>query len=157
SLHVTLLLDIRGFTIGAYHTALLEQMLSALASIAVFLQSQGAPVALLANTNPPLIVPPGASVAHLQHVLEGLARLQPHAGPSLLPWALEDLPRGNSVVLATSELGGDVDHARGQLEASGFRVLMLVAAHGSSVSGRGPGALLITAECDLAARLEGRG
>src|SRR5260221_14521657 len=47
SLHVSLLLDLRGFTFGVYRDDLLEQTLSALASIAVFLQGRGAPLALL--------------------------------------------------------------------------------------------------------------
>src|SRR5579859_2720027 len=72
SLHVSLLLDVRGFVFGTYRDELFELTLSALASIAVFLQGQGAPVALLANTSAPIVVPPGASVPHLQHVLERL-------------------------------------------------------------------------------------
>jgi uncharacterized protein (DUF58 family) len=156
SLHVSLLLDVRGFTFGVYRAQLLEQTLSALASIAVFLQSKGSPIALLANTDPPLVVPPGASVPHLQQVLESLARLQPHAGPALLPWALEVLPRGNSVVLATSELTGDSDRAVAQLEEARFSVLSLLSVNHPYPGASRSGALLITPDCDIAERLEGR-
>jgi uncharacterized protein (DUF58 family) len=157
SLHVSLLLDVRGFTFGAYHNELLEQTLSAIASIAVFLQNEGSPVALLANTSPPLVVPPGASVPHLQHLLEGLARLTPHAGLPLLPWALEHLPRGNSVVLATSEIAGELERTIARLETAEFSVLLMLALNDQTAMHRRPGALAITPGCDLAARLEGRG
>jgi uncharacterized protein (DUF58 family) len=157
SLHVSLLLDVRGFTFGIYRDELLEQTLSALASIAVFLQGQGAPVALLANTNPPLLVPPGASVPHLQHMLETMARLEPSVGPALVPWALEALQRGNTAILATSDASTDVQHSISQLEDAGFHVLVLLATNQRRTTARPPGTLSITADCDLVARLEGRG
>jgi uncharacterized protein (DUF58 family) len=156
SLHVSLLLDVRGFTFGVYRDELLEQTLSALASIAVFLQGQGAPVALLANTNPPLLVPPGASVPHLQHTLETMARLQPSVGPALLPWALDALPRGNTAILATSDVSSDVQQSTAQLEDAGFDVLVLLATNQLRTPAARPGTMSITADCDLAARLEGR-
>jgi uncharacterized protein (DUF58 family) len=155
SLHVSLLLDVRGFVFGIYRGDLLELTLSALASIAVFLQSQGAPVALIANADPPVVVPPGASVPHLQHVLERLARLAPKAGPALTPWALDDLPRGNTAVLAASDVSADLDRTIAQLEDAGFHVLLLLASLGRS-SVRHRGTISITPGCDLAARLEGR-
>jgi len=80
------------FSFGIYEDALLESTLSAIASMAVFLHSEGSPVSLLANTGPPLVVQPGASVPHLQHVLESLARLTLAPGPSLVPWAMSELP-----------------------------------------------------------------
>jgi uncharacterized protein (DUF58 family) len=155
SLHVSLVLDVRGFVFGIYRGDLLELTLSALASIAVFLQSQGAPVALLANADPPLFVPPGASVPHLQHVLERLARFLPKGGPALTPWALDDLPRGNTVVLAASDVSADLDRTIAQLEDAGFHVLLLLASLGRSNVWR-RGTISITPGCDLAARLEGR-
>jgi uncharacterized protein (DUF58 family) len=156
SLHVSLLLDVHGFTFGAYREELLEQTLSALASIAVFLQNQGAPVALLANTNPPLVAPPGASVPHLQHTLESMARLQPSVGPALLPWALDVLPRGNTAILAASDLSTDLQRSRAQLEDAGFHVLVLLALNQPRTSTLPPRTISITADCDLSARLEGR-
>jgi uncharacterized protein (DUF58 family) len=155
SLHVSLLLDVRGFVFGMYRDQLFELTLSALASIAVFLQSEGAPVALLANTNPPIVVPPGASVPHLQHVLERMARLEPRAGPTLVPWVLDDLPRGNTAVLAASEVSADLERSIAQLEDAGFHVLVVLANLGRSVSRR-RGTISLTPGCDLAARLEGR-
>jgi uncharacterized protein (DUF58 family) len=157
SLHVSLLLDVRGFSFGIYGEELLELTLSALASMAVFLHSQGSPVALMANTAPPLVVPPGASVAQLQRVLEGLARLQSHAGPSLLPWAMDNLPRGNSVVLATSDAAVDMDRTIERLENAGFATQVLLATNLGSPSAQRRNALLLTPGCDVAARLEGRG
>jgi uncharacterized protein (DUF58 family) len=158
SLHVSLVLDVRGFTFGVYHDDLLEQMLSALASMAVFLQGQGAPLALLANTRPPLVMPPAASVPHLQHVLESMARLQPRAGQPLVPWVLDNLPRGNTAVLATSDMVPDLDRTIEQLEEAGFSIVLLLATTSSarSASSR-PGTVTLTPGCDLAARLEGRG
>src|SRR5439155_5448409 len=41
SLHVGLLLDMHAFSFGAYREQLLEMMLSALASMSIFLQGQG--------------------------------------------------------------------------------------------------------------------
>jgi len=156
SLHVSLMLDVRGFLFGVYRGALLELTLSALASIAVFLQSKGAPVALQANTNPPLVVPPGASVPHLQHVLERLARFEPKPGPALTPWALDDLPRGNTVVLAVSDVSADLEQSISQFEAAGIHVLMLLATNLERSNAWRRGAISITPGCDLAAVLEGR-
>jgi uncharacterized protein (DUF58 family) len=158
SLHVSLLMDMRGFTFGSYRHQLLELTLSALASVAVFLQGQGAPIALLANTDPPLVVPPGASVPHLQSVLENMARLHPRPGPALLPWALlgNDLPRGNTVILATSDVAIDLGQSIAQLEDAGFHVLLFLAVDQTRTVARRPGTISLTVGCDLAARLEGR-
>jgi uncharacterized protein (DUF58 family) len=156
SLHVSLLLDVRGFLFGAYRGELLELTLSALASIAVFLQSKGAPVALQANSNPPLVVSPGASVPHLQHVLERLARFAPKPGPALTPWALDDLPRGNTVVLAASDISADLERSLRQFEDARVRVLLLLATNLERGHPRRRGAIALTSGCDLAAVLEGR-
>jgi uncharacterized protein (DUF58 family) len=154
SLHVSLLLDVHGFGFGIYQDELLELTLSAVASIAVFLQSQSAPVALLANTSPPLVIPPGASVPHLQHVLESLARLRTKAGPTLVPWALDDLPRGDTVVLAASDVSADLGRSILHLQEAGFTVISLLAMarHRSTPLA----SVSITPGCDLAALLEGR-
>ena len=155
SLHVSLLLDVRGFSFGVYHQELLELTLSALASIAVYLQGEGAPIAMLANTSPPLVIPPGASVPHLQHVLEALARLKPHAGSTLVPWAVHELPRGNTVVLAASDNTVDLQRSIARLQDAELTVVLLLAtAHPHSAP---RWAVPITPGCDLAARLEGRG
>jgi uncharacterized protein (DUF58 family) len=154
SLHVSLLFDVRGFSFGVYHDELLELTVSALASLAVFLQGKGAPTAMLANTNPPLVIPPGASVPHLQSVLEGLARLKPHAGPPLTPWAVQELPRGNTVVLAASDNSVDLQRSIARLQDAELTVIVLLAtAHPGSIP---RWAVPITPGCDLAARLEGR-
>jgi uncharacterized protein (DUF58 family) len=157
SLHVSLLLDVRGFTYGIYREDLLELTLSALASMAVFLQGEGAPLTLLANTNPPLVVPPGASVPHLQHLLECLARLEPHPGPTLIPWALGDLPPGDTVVLAASETSVELDPAIAHLQDAGFQVVLLLATNDARSRPQRRGTVPLTPGCDLAARLEGRG
>jgi hypothetical protein len=155
SLHVSLVLDVRGFSFGIYHDELLELTLSALASLAVFLQGEGAPIAMLANTNPPLVIPPGASVPHLQHVLEGLARLKPHAGAPLVPWAVHELPRGNTVVLAASDNTVDLERSIARLQDAELTVVALLATANARPTPRW--AVPITPGCDLAARLEGRG
>ena len=156
SLHVSFLLDVRSFTFGVYETDLLEKVLSAVASLAVYLQGEGAPVSLLANTNPPLVLQPGASVPHLQQVLESLARLTPVPGPPLLPWAIGELTLGNTVILATSEMAADAARLRAQLEGSGFRTLLLLATLQARPRRLPRGTIAITPDCDLAARLEGR-
>jgi uncharacterized protein (DUF58 family) len=156
SLHVSLLIDVRGFTYGIYREELLELSLSALASIAVFLQGQGAPVALYANTDPPLVVAPGASVPHLQHVLERLARLEPNAVPGRMPWTLDDLPHGNTAVLAASEVTPDLERSIVQLQDAGFQVRLLLAMNYERATPWRQGALAITPGCNLTALLEGR-
>ncbi|MDQ6672198.1 MAG: DUF58 domain-containing protein [Chloroflexota bacterium] len=156
SLHVSLLMDVRGFSFGIYHGELLELTLSALASVAVYMQNEGAPIGLLANTDPPLVVPPGASVPHLQHVLEQLARLNAKAGLALMPWALDALPRRNTAVLAASELTPDLDRSIAQLENSGIHVLVLLATNQRRPNLGRRGTISISPGCDLSARLEGR-
>lgn len=154
SLHVSLLLDVRGFSFGVYHDELFELTLSALASLAVFLQGKGAPTAMLVNTNPPLVIPAGASVPHLQSVLEALARMRPHAGPPLTPWAIQQLPRGNTVVLAASDNSVELERSIARLQDAALTVIVLLAsAHAHSIP---RWAVPITPGCDLAARLEGR-
>ncbi|HEY3061751.1 MAG TPA: DUF58 domain-containing protein [Chloroflexota bacterium] len=157
SLHVSLVMDVRGFTFGIYRGELLELALSALASIAVYLQDNGFPVAWFANGNPPVAIAPGASVAHLQHVLESMARLEPVAGPPLMPWALAELPRGSTLVLAASEMSSDLARAQSQLEAAGLSTLLLLAVSRSpSRSKMHRDALYLSPGADVAATLEGR-
>ncbi len=157
SLHVSLLLDARGFSFGVYREELLELTLSAIASIAVFLQGQGAPTAFLANTETPVVIPAAASVPQLQAMLVSLARLEPTAGPHVVPWALEHVPTGNTVMLCSSDVAPDLDAAISQLQRSGVRVLLVLAATESRGPRRaGVSTLRITPGCDLAALLEGR-
>jgi uncharacterized protein (DUF58 family) len=152
SLRVSLLLDVRGFTFGIYRDELLELALSALASIAVYAHDQGHPVAFLANTDVPVSLPPAASVGHLQHVLEAMARLQPVPGPRLVPWAIGELPRGSTAVIVASEMTPDLTSMLAAIRDAGFNVLTLFAA---SRSGRGAD-LYLTPGCDVSAVLEGR-
>ena len=157
SLHVSLLLDVRGFGLGSIQDELFELTLSALASTGIFLQSQSAPIAFLANTDPPLAIPPGASVPHLQQVLESMARMRPVSGPALVPWALGELPRGDTAILAVSEVAPDLHHTIARLEEAGFHVVLLLATNGDRAPLRRQGTITLTPGCDLAARLEGRG
>lgn len=154
SLHVSLVLDVRGFGFGVYRGELLESAISALASLALFVHAQSAPVALLANTRSPLVLPPGASSTHLQHLLEALARLEPYSGLPLLPWALGELPRGNTVVLAASDMSPDLDRSTAQLVGAGFRVQRLIAT--THTPSRATTTRYLTPGCDVAAVLEGR-
>jgi uncharacterized protein (DUF58 family) len=157
SLHVSLVLDVRGFTFGIYREELLELTLSAIASIAVLLQGQGAPTSFLANTETPVVIPPAASVPQLQATLESLARFVPTAGPSVAPWALEHMTDGSTVMLCSSDVSPDLGASIGQLRQSGTRVLLLLAS--TERAGRGlptVETLRITPGCDLAALLEGR-
>jgi uncharacterized protein (DUF58 family) len=157
SLHVSLLLDVRGFSFGVYRDELLELTLSAIASMAVFLQSKGSPTAFVANTAAPIIIPPGASFPHLQSLLESLARLQPNAGPRIVPWALDHLPRGDTVVLATSDVSPDLNACLAQLPEAGLHaLLMLAGSEQARVHIGGPGTIPIAPGCDVAAVLEGR-
>jgi uncharacterized protein (DUF58 family) len=157
SLHVSLVLDVRGFNFGIYREELLEQTLSAIASIAVYLQGLGAPTAFLTNTATPVDIPPGASVPQLQSTLESLARFSPTPGPNVVPWALEYLPAGNTVILFSSDVSPDLGASISQLQQSGLRVLLVIASSEETGRRLAPaGALRITPGCDLAALLEGR-
>ena len=72
-----------------------------------------------------------------------------------MPWALDALPRGNTAVLAASELTTDLDRSIDQLEDAGIHVLVLLASN-LGVSSLGRHAISITPGCDLSARIEGR-
>jgi uncharacterized protein (DUF58 family) len=160
SLHVSLVLDTHGFSFGVYREELLELTLSAIASIAVFLQGQGAPTSFLATTETPVVIPSGASVPQLQATLESLARFVPTAGPNVVPWALDHLPTGNTVMLCSSDVSTDLGASVTQLQRSGMRVLLVLASTERAASRGGwptVDALRITPGCDLAALLEGRG
>ena len=159
SLRVSLVLDVRGFWVGVYRETLVEQAISALASVAVYLHEQGQPVGLLANTDPPLELSPGATVGHLQDLLEALARL--HTAPSvpLLPWLLGPLPRGSTAVLAVSDLAPDLGLSLATLREAGCRVLPILASSGTTRS-LGPEwshVIRLGPDSDLSAVLEGAG
>jgi uncharacterized protein (DUF58 family) len=152
SLRVSLILDVRGFTFGIYRDNLLELALSALASLAVYAHDQGAPVAFLANTQPSVALAPAASVGHLQQMLEAMARVEPRPGPTLMPWALNHLPRGATVILTASEMTPDLQSAKAALHDQGFMVLTLFAATRSGSAAD----MTLTPGCDVEAVLEGR-
>jgi uncharacterized protein (DUF58 family) len=124
SLRVSLVLDVRSWRF--YGDAPFETAVSALASIAVYLQEGGWPFALLANTDPPLVLSPGSDAAHLERVLEALARVEPVYSRPLVPWALEHLPYGMTTVLAASDLVGDLAATLSRLAAAGQRVTVLL-------------------------------
>jgi uncharacterized protein (DUF58 family) len=155
SLHVSLVVDVRGFAFGIYRGELLELALSALASLAVHMQDAGFPVAFYANSNPPTALAPGASVGHLQHVLEAMARLDAVAGPPLLPWALGEVPRGSTVVLAVSEMASDLPRSLKQFEQAGVKVQPLLAVSRSHGRNARPGVMYLTPGSDVATTLEG--
>ena len=102
-------------------------------------------------------MPPAASVPHLQLALDSMARLEPRPGPALLPWALQELPHGSTVLLAASDIAPELERSIVQLETTGFHVLVLLAINQVARGYRRPGTITLTPGCDLAARLEGRG
>jgi uncharacterized protein (DUF58 family) len=159
SLRVSLVLDVRGFWVGVYREALLELAISALASVAVYLHEQGQPAGLLANTDPPIELLPGASVGHLQEMLEALARLHPAPSMPLLPWLLAPLPRGSTAVLAVSDLAPDVGRNLDTLAEAGCRVLPVLASSGTtrSLGARWAHAIRLAPDSDLTRVLEGAG
>jgi hypothetical protein len=152
---VSLVLDLRGFTFGIYRGELLELVLSAMASLAVHMQESGFPVAFYVNSGPPVALAPGASVGHLQHVLESMARLQAIPGPPLLPWALGAVPRGSTVVLAVSEMSSDLSHMLARFADAGFNVIPIFAVSRSPGRVARPGVIYLTPGADVAAALEG--
>ncbi|MCA1645918.1 MAG: hypothetical protein LC797_10800 [Chloroflexi bacterium] len=85
-----------------------------------------------------------------------MARLEPRSGLALVPWVLEALPSGNSVILAASDVALELDRTIGQLEDAGFHVSLFMALDQTRTAPRRAGTITITSGCDLAARLEGR-
>ncbi len=156
SLHVSLALDLRGFTFGVYRGELLDLVLSAFASLAVHMQEAGFPVAFYVNSNPPTALAPGASVGHLQRLLEAMARLEPVAGPPLMPWALSEVPRRSTVVLGASEMSSDMPSMLAQFENARIKVQPLLAVSRAPGRTARPNALYLTPGADVAATLEGR-
>jgi uncharacterized protein (DUF58 family) len=124
SLRVSLLLDVRGWRF--YGEAPFEMAVSALASIAVYLQENGWPVALLANTDPPLVLPPASDALHLERVLEALARVEPEFSWPAVPWALEHLPYGMTTIFVASDLAGDLPTMLARLRGTGQQVTLLL-------------------------------
>src|SRR5207237_9679194 len=102
-----------------------------------------------------LAMPPGATVPHLRYLLESLDRPNTRARPAPVPWALDDLPRGDTVVLAASDVAADLRHSILHLQEAGFTVLSLLAM--SKARSTPLASVSITPGCDLAALLEGRG
>ncbi len=158
SLRVALLIDVRGFqpTWSAAREALLEVALSALASIAVHLHDIGQPVGFFANADPAVGLAPGTSAAHLQGLLESMARLQTHPFQPLMAWALAHLPRGSTVIFAATDATPELGTSLAALEETGYHVLVLLAGHDEDAATIAPGRVLrISPERDLAATLEG--
>jgi uncharacterized protein (DUF58 family) len=124
SLRVSLVLDVRSWRF--YGEAPFEMAVSALASVAVYLQAGGWPVALLANTDPPLVLPPRSDAEHLERILEALARVEPAFGGPIVPWALDHLPRGTTTVLVASDLAPDLATAASRLVADGHRPTLVL-------------------------------
>jgi hypothetical protein len=71
-----------------------------------------------------------------------------------MPWALEHLPPGNTVLLVTSETSPERASAPAHLTQGRFATALLVA--GTRDEPSGPDAMRITPQADLAAVLEGR-
>lgn len=158
-LQVTLVLDLHGFvsTLPPYRDTLLELSLSALASVAIFLHREKAPVGLVVNTTPPSRVPSGSSIGHLEAILETLARVQPRPTQAIFPWILEYLPRGSTVFLASTDIAPGLGRTIQGMEEAGHEVIPLLAcANDLFVRALLGNALRVTPHCDLAAVLEGR-
>ena len=120
---------------------------------------EGVLVGLLANTDPPLEMRPGASVGHLQQILEALARLQAAPSVPLLPWLLGAAPRGTTAILAVSDLAPDLERSLHGLMEAGCRVLPILASSGTTrtMAPEWAQALRLTPDSDLSAVLEGAG
>jgi uncharacterized protein (DUF58 family) len=151
SLRVSLVLDVRSWRF--YGDAPFETAVSALASIAVYLQEGGWPFALLANTDPPLVLHPGSDAAHLEQVLEALARVEPAFSRPIVPWALEHLPHGMTTVLVASDLVGDLQGTASRLASAGQRVTLILGGNRSLPDLRGD-VLRLDPTRDLTAILE---
>lgn len=162
SLQVSLVLDVRGFSMGLglqpERESPLEVAISALASIAVYLSRQDAPVGVYANTDPPLAIAPGGSADHLEAILESFARLHPLPSLPMVEWLLLGtvLPRGSTVVMAVADGIPDLDRVTAILRAAGHPVVTLLCgwAHGAGRGGQE--VVRLTPESDLPAVLEGR-
>ncbi|MBI4493033.1 MAG: DUF58 domain-containing protein [Chloroflexi bacterium] len=158
SLQVSLALDGRSFSLPweLYRETLFELTLSALASIAVYLSQAGYPVGLFADASPPAALLPSANPAHLQALLEALARFQPVGAPQLNWWSEARLPRGSAVILAASDAATDLPSTISRLEQAGHQVLLLLAGAGAPPAAAPTHRLLrLVPGQDLAATLEG--
>ncbi len=159
TLHVYLLLDVRGFQLSGAPVGdpSFELALSAIASVAMYLHESGRPVGLLVNTRPAVELAPSTSPARLEALLEALARLRAFPYQPLVPWCLPRLPRGSAVVLAASDAGlglaSDLERIR---EARHHVTAMVATARGAPSAGFPRGVLTLSQDRDLAATLEGR-
>jgi hypothetical protein len=185
TLQVSLVLDAASFdtVLALYRETLFELAVSALASIAIYLQQAGQPVGLYANSRPPITLPPSANPAQLETLLEWLARIELGSGtrsraagdgeagmgvgatpkgavsppPSPISHPLTAAPRGSAVILTVSELAYDLPATLARLEDGGREVVVLLAGSGH----RPPPiplerVVLLTPTSDLAALLEGQ-
>jgi uncharacterized protein (DUF58 family) len=159
SLQVTLLLDVGSFELPLrlYRDTLFELTLSALASIAIYLQGIGCPVGLFTSSLPPRELLPAANVGQLEAILEALARVEPEA--TELDWShlLVRLPRRSTVVLACADSAPELATTVARLHHAGHRVLLLLAGSDRTPSlAQVDRMVRITPGMDLAAALEGR-
>lgn len=152
SLHVALLLDVRSWRL--YGEQLFEMAVSAIASIAVYLLDNSWPVALLANTEYPLTLAPGSDAAHLERILEALARVEPAFTWPLVPWVLGHLPRGSTAILATSDLAAELPATVARLAGTGRRPTLLLGGT-RAVPDLPAEVVRLTPDRDLEAVLEG--
>ena len=150
------MLEARSFDLALplYRETLFELALSALASIAVYLQQAGCPVGLYTDATPPTWLPPSASQAQLQAILEALARVEPPLAARPLPWAEGQLPRGSTVVVAASDLALDLPARVELLTRAGHPVLLLQAGQRARAVGAAR-VVRLRPDADLAAALEG--
>ncbi len=158
SLRVCLLLEARSFDLGLphYRETLFELAVSALASIAVYLQQAGCPVGLYADATPPAALPPSAGEGQLRAILEALARVEPLTAPRASGWAEGGLPRGSAVVVATSDVAAALPARVALLEQAGHPVLWLRAGERPAAGALGAERVVhLRPDADLAAALEG--
>lgn len=158
SLYVSLVLDLHGFAfLPVQRDAIQEMAISAIASVAAYLHGTGSPTSLYVSSDPPAALPMGAGAAHLQAILETLARLRQLPVSPLMPHLLEWLPRGGTVVLAASETSNRLARDVGQLEEAGYHVIVLLAGlDGTPIGNLGGRIVRLAPTLDLAAVLEGR-
>lgn len=158
SLQVWLALDAGSFDRhwGLYRETLFELSLSALASIAVYLNQAGCPVGLLVHGDPPTHLLPSANPGQLESLLERLARVEARAAPGPPREAFSTLPRGSTVILAASDAAGDLSTTIATLQEAGRQVLLLAAGPGALPTAVSRQRVLrLTPGLDLAATLEG--
>ncbi|MBI2862297.1 MAG: DUF58 domain-containing protein [Chloroflexi bacterium] len=129
-LKVLLVFGLEGFdrTELVYREELFELAISSLASTAFRAQEAKTQVGLLANSRPPLEVPPSSQPRHLSAIMEALARLE-LASQATLASYLEHwrgrLPYGATLVVFTAHLRDPLPALLTSLRAAGHPMLVL--------------------------------